>query len=1054
MSKGRILSKSPCNADLFEGKAHEKLAKTIADEIVSDENCTIIGIDGGWGSGKSNLVGMVEKYLTRENSETKDKYHFFTYDAWGHQNDLPRRSILEELTSDITQGPNALLAESTWKQRLDNLLAKRKKTKTKTVPSLNFAIVTIALLTAFTPMINAIAEKFPSQLGRLIFTIAIYLIPIVIIVCKQIRSLKMHGQEINCENFFTELFLLYKDKVTENEKFETISEREPSTKQFKDWMNDINKDIKSKDKHLVIVFDNMDRLPKQKVQELWSAIHSFFSETYYSNIKVIVPFDRLHIRNAFQSENLADKNENKVKVYGDDFINKTFYIVYHVAPPILSGWKHYFEYQWNNAFGNDYPLDNAVLQIYDMMTEEHSPRKIVAFINEFVTIKSVCDDSIPERYIALFIFGRSEISLNPMKQILSPSYLGSLEFMYKDDKNMAEYMSSLYYQLPVKDAVDIVYTRHFTKELDDNNPESIQQMRASGNSKFFAILDRAIAQVNNTENATLALHTVFEDETNAQIKNIWECLYVKDKVVRGEIIKYKPYHKVLLLHIHNKSEYINDLISAYHAAFRDDSDVKEYIKGIDDLAEIEEVNLYDMLESLDKAISPNQFITLVEEVGEDYNQYGLTCNDDMLSKFLCEQDVNAWGTLKILPYLDKQEYPLATFEAKIEESLQASSLGVEQAKILFTRLKELKKNSRINYKVYFPNSTLDVMFNNAKDDFKYDLIAMRLSAFEEFSSTQNNYFNTYLNNPKDEDIFKVAKVSNKYVSYGDLLLRLDKFHNPFVKSLCKYLTINKGGVQSMNIIAVAKKFKMILDNSDITANELFFRMNDWKQFKSNIKESDISSIPFAFFKAAKEVDCELSEYVLDLATKYMQSVSQNEWSEYIKKGDNMQFNLIKLHHPTKIQPFFDAFKSIMKSYANGESSDCIDKAMVESVIDICLDMNHEVKRLFMDIRDIFINSGITCEKLKYFGNWLFKYADLEHTLGCLDKILPSELLDDNDIILMMEHNKDVVKGMVEHAADSSEFISKLESMLQGNKKDNDNLKNLCAFLDVEIGETK
>ena len=69
-------------------------------------------------------------------SETKDKYHFFTYDAWGHQNDLPRRSILEELTSDITQGPNALLAESTWKQRLDNLLAKRKKTIEKRAESI------------------------------------------------------------------------------------------------------------------------------------------------------------------------------------------------------------------------------------------------------------------------------------------------------------------------------------------------------------------------------------------------------------------------------------------------------------------------------------------------------------------------------------------------------------------------------------------------------------------------------------------------------------------------------------------------------------------------------------------------------------------------------------------------------------------------------------------------------------------------------------------------------------------------------------------------------
>ena len=32
--------------------------------------------------------------------------------------------------------------------------------------------------------------------------------------------------------------------------------------------------------------------------------------------------------------------------------------------------------------------------------------------------------------------------------------------------------------------------------------------------------------------------------------------------------------------------------------------------------------------------------------------------------------------------------------------------------------------------------------------------------------------------------------------------------------------------------------------------------------------------------------------------------------------------------------------------------------------------------------------------------------------------------------------------------------SKLESMLKGNKKNNENLKNLCAFLDIEIGETK
>ena len=37
------------------------------------------------GAGKSNLVGMIEKYLTNETAhpELKGKYYFFTYDAYG-----------------------------------------------------------------------------------------------------------------------------------------------------------------------------------------------------------------------------------------------------------------------------------------------------------------------------------------------------------------------------------------------------------------------------------------------------------------------------------------------------------------------------------------------------------------------------------------------------------------------------------------------------------------------------------------------------------------------------------------------------------------------------------------------------------------------------------------------------------------------------------------------------------------------------------------------------------------------------------------------------------
>ena len=81
----------PNGEDCFEGHSQEKLAKGVCeyirkvdempDNIGARENNNgytmprIIGIEGGWGSGKSNVVNMVERELA------KDDYYTFTYDA-------------------------------------------------------------------------------------------------------------------------------------------------------------------------------------------------------------------------------------------------------------------------------------------------------------------------------------------------------------------------------------------------------------------------------------------------------------------------------------------------------------------------------------------------------------------------------------------------------------------------------------------------------------------------------------------------------------------------------------------------------------------------------------------------------------------------------------------------------------------------------------------------------------------------------------------------------------------------------------------------------------
>lgn len=59
------------------------------------------------------------------------------------------------------------------------------------------------------------------------------------------------------------LLAIYQDNIESDVCYETLSEDEPTVYEFKAWMQDISNFIKDKRK-LVLIFDNMDRLPAEK----------------------------------------------------------------------------------------------------------------------------------------------------------------------------------------------------------------------------------------------------------------------------------------------------------------------------------------------------------------------------------------------------------------------------------------------------------------------------------------------------------------------------------------------------------------------------------------------------------------------------------------------------------------------------------------------------------------------------------------------------------------------------------------------------------------------
>lgn len=86
------ISNQPKGEDLFKGKSQERLALVIAMHILDTDTTNnsvfarLIGLEGKWGSGKSNVIKLLEVELNK-----KGAYTFFQFDAWGNQEDLQRR---------------------------------------------------------------------------------------------------------------------------------------------------------------------------------------------------------------------------------------------------------------------------------------------------------------------------------------------------------------------------------------------------------------------------------------------------------------------------------------------------------------------------------------------------------------------------------------------------------------------------------------------------------------------------------------------------------------------------------------------------------------------------------------------------------------------------------------------------------------------------------------------------------------------------------------------------------------------------------------------------
>ena len=220
--------------------------------------------------------------------------------------------------------------------------------------------------------------------------------------------------------------------------------------------------------------------------------------------------------------------------------------------------------------------------------------------NEFVAIKQIADINIPNEYIALFIFIKTSIQANPFVEIIEPKLKHELKTLFIADNNLPQYLSALYYQLPVKDALDIVYTERLIKALNNNKFDEVKQICTL--SIFNDLLEKALLKVTNYPNAILALNKC----QNVRVKH-WNYIY---KQINKQEDILQEYQKILLTKISTslKDTYLKRIIQEFFTA--QTFDAIKYHESIGLLATIVDIDPYKYIQT--KEIDPQNFLTYVE----------------------------------------------------------------------------------------------------------------------------------------------------------------------------------------------------------------------------------------------------------------------------------------------------------------------------------------------------------------------------------------------------------------------------------------------------------
>lgn len=473
---------------------------------------THIGLFAPWGSGKTSVIKLLENILEAEQTKS-DHFIIKIISVWKFADDAPslHRKIVREVQTELNvQDEEGLVNESTKIESVTGaglfsvLFLNNRKFRWSTIGFLLITLICIVLAVylksaAFTSVVTGIISV--STIGLVLSTMKLFM------------GSFQRGSQLSLKTM----------PLTHGDQYEA---------RFKASVEKFLK--KNHGSNLVLVFDDLDRLPPKQLLAALNTIKTFL---YSKNCAFIMPCDegvlRKGIRAAFEQKDILEEAKTDDK-YISEFINKTF--DYQIHLPIL-------EQKNMRRYAKQLLLDQEILWLEDrdisidkvlgvlIHSSIKTPRQVKALLNSFSSNWQLAKKRDNESGIKLLSANSLAIAVFTVLQTDFPDYFLKLisdpflitrsdEFNKEKNEDLIAFLTRVEKCIPKNDPRPFIYFSNEKLNPVTGKPELIKIKDYLLNAQVEKF-NTAFEQLNAQDQEILLSSVIsdFDDDPGIEVEN-------------------------------------------------------------------------------------------------------------------------------------------------------------------------------------------------------------------------------------------------------------------------------------------------------------------------------------------------------------------------------------------------------------------------------------------------------------------------------------------------------------------------------------------------------